>query len=46
VPGQLVADVGALFDEHLDKRAGFLRIFPWRGALARGQLDDHIADTA
>ena len=43
-PRQLVANRGALLDEHLDECAGFGRVFPRRGLLARRQLDDDVVD--
>jgi len=46
VPRQLFLRRRALFHEQLHERAGFGRVFPWRGALARRQLDDGIADPA
>jgi hypothetical protein len=44
VPRQLFLRAGALFHEKLHECAGFGRIFPRRGLLARGQFDDSIAD--
>jgi len=31
---------------HLDESRGFRRVFPWRGTLAGGKADDHVADAA
>ncbi|KUR78710.1 hypothetical protein AQZ50_05935 [Novosphingobium sp. Fuku2-ISO-50] len=46
VPGQPVLNAGTFLDKDLDEGAGFLRVFPWRGALAGRQLDDDIAHPA
>jgi hypothetical protein len=43
-PGQWLIGARPLFDEQLDESAGLGRIFPRRGLLARGELDDGIAD--
>jgi len=45
-PRQPILRAGAFFDKDLDECAGFLRVFPWSGALACRQLDDHIAHPA
>lgn len=37
--------VALILHRELDKGAGFGRIFPWRGRLARPQADDRAADT-
>jgi len=46
VPGQRIARLGAFLDEDLHESAHFGRVFPGRGALARGQPDDDVADAA
>jgi len=46
VPGQPVLNAGAFFNEDLHECAGFLRVFPRRGALAGRQLYNDVADAA
>jgi len=41
-PHRLAVRIGPFIDQHLNKSAGFRRIFPWRGFLARRKAQDHI----
>lgn len=44
MPGERLIGALALFDEDLNKGAGFGWRFPRQGALTGGELDDHVAD--